>query len=121
MRGKQFHALRRVAEGCSTYNNGKCLSVRDVPSLVSLPANVWLGEYLQLWLWTCAWHLPLQTIRLTAFFARLFLYVVFLLPGLIFGLVYWAFAGENIISINYKAGFNKIALSASLTFELHET
>jgi len=40
--------------------------------------------------------------RLTGFFARLVLYVIFLFPGMMFGLMYWAFAGENIISVSYK-------------------
>ncbi|CAE6924315.1 RIOK1 [Symbiodinium natans] len=101
---RQCPALREVAEGRSIYEEKfeKHLRIRAFSPLVPLPPVVRLGEYLLQWLWTYVWHLPLQTIRLTGFFTRLVLYVVFLFPGMIFGLVYWAFAGEDIISVNYK-------------------
>ena len=107
---RQCPALREVAEGRSIYEEKfeKHLRIRAFSPLVPLPPVVRLGEYLLQWLWTYVWHLPLQTIRLTGFFTRLVLYVVFLFPGMIFGLVYWAFAGEDIISVNYKAGSNPL-------------
>mmetsp|Transcript_19994 Transcript_19994/g.46951 ORF Transcript_19994/g.46951 Transcript_19994/m.46951 type:complete len:411 (+) Transcript_19994:81-1313(+) len=97
---RQCPALRQVGDGCSACDHEKQL--KDLSSLVPLLAVVRWGAYLLQWFWTYAWHLPLQTVRLTGFFARLVLYVIFLFPGMMFGLVYWAFAGENIISVSYK-------------------
>ena len=61
-------------------------------------------HYVLGWLLTFVFHVPLQGIRLGAFFARLALYVVFLWPAMICGLIYWAFAGKDILSVKYKAG-----------------
>ncbi|CAE7825230.1 Riok1 [Symbiodinium sp. CCMP2592] len=97
---RQCPALRHVGDGCSACDHDKQL--KDLSSLVPLLAVVRWGAYLLQWFWTYAWHLPLQTMRLTGFFARLVLYVIFLFPGMMFGLMYWAFAGENIISVSYK-------------------
>lgn len=54
------------------------------------------------WLLTFIFRVPLQGIRLSTFFARLALYVVFLFPAMVCGLLYWAFAGKDIISVKYK-------------------
>ena len=54
------------------------------------------------WLVTFVFHVPLQGIRLSTFFARLALYIAFLWPAMVCGLIYWAFAGKNILSVRYK-------------------
>mmetsp|Transcript_40411 Transcript_40411/g.72598 ORF Transcript_40411/g.72598 Transcript_40411/m.72598 type:complete len:413 (+) Transcript_40411:33-1271(+) len=51
-----------------------------------------------------AWRLPLQMIRLGILFFRFSLYILYLLPAMLCGVAYWAFAGQNIISVSYKAG-----------------
>lgn len=66
-------------------------------------ATVDACHYVLGWLLTFVFHVPLQGIRLGAFFARLALYVVFLFPAMICGLIYWAFAGKDILSVKYKA------------------
>jgi len=49
-----------------------------------------------------AWQLVLQTTRLGIFVFRFFLYFLYLLPAFLCGLAYWAFAGQDIISISYQ-------------------
>jgi len=88
----------QVATRCRSSESRK--SLQDFFSLVPLPTIVQLGQHFYWWLWTCSWHLPLQGVRLGAFFVRLILYVLFLLPGMLFGLAYWAFG--DIVTICYK-------------------
>lgn len=54
------------------------------------------------WLVTFVFHVPLQGVRLSTFFARLALYIIFLWPAMLCGLIYWAFAGKDIFSVSYK-------------------
>lgn len=63
---------------------------------------VYACQYVLRWLLTFMFRVPLQGIRLSTFFARLALYIIFLLPAMICGLAYWAFAGKDILSMKYK-------------------
>ena len=63
---------------------------------------VYACQYVLRWLLTFMFRVPLQGIRLSTFFARLALYIILLLPAMICGLAYWAFAGKDILSMKYK-------------------
>lgn len=87
----------KLTEGCELQKDGSLI----LPSLLTSSA-LHACQYVLRWFLTFIFHVPLQGIRLSTFFARLALYIVFLWPAMICGLAYWAFAGRDILSVKYK-------------------
>eukprot|EP00930_Biecheleria_cincta_P055686 TRINITY_DN41981_c0_g1_i1.p1 TRINITY_DN41981_c0_g1~~TRINITY_DN41981_c0_g1_i1.p1 ORF type:complete len:424 (+),score=73.54 TRINITY_DN41981_c0_g1_i1:96-1367(+) len=49
-----------------------------------------------------SWRVPLQAARLSIFFLRFGLWIALLLPGLVLGFCYWAFAGKHVLRARYR-------------------
>ena len=103
----------KLTEGCELQKDGSLI----LPSLLTSSA-LHACQYVLRWFLTFIFHVPLQGIRLSTFFARLALYIVFLWPAMMCGFAYWAFAGRDILSVKYKERGG--GSGAGITIEIHD-